>query len=213
MGDEIDETPEGLRVDLHVVPVRPTSHRAARALDRFGECNLDVLAHRVRPCGTEGAFEAGDAFYGKGAHVLRDVVSSCIVLRRQHPCFSSPPSRPRGSLSEPRVAKATFPGGVGFVHSVRGSRRTSEERAGDGRYSCNGVHADETISRKSCSRGITPSSAAMRRELATSTAGSPARRGPIFMGIARPVTDRATSITCLTLYPAPPHPRLYAPPA
>ena len=50
-----------------------------------------------------------------------------------------------------------------------------------------------------CCVGFHPSSRVMRPELAMSTAGSPARRGPLVTGISLPVTRRAQSMTCFTL--------------
>src|SRR4051812_22082921 len=220
MSDEIDETPERLRMDLDIIPVGAAPDCAARALDCVRECSHDVLAHRVCPLGAEGTFEPRDTFFGESAHVLRNVVSTRVVLRRQHSCvllaagsrprFPSANAGPQGTHSAPMWESCT-PCEAG--EGRRGTEQTPAVGRYGQRYSCNGSHAEETISRRSWSRGFHPSSAAIRVELATSTAGSPARRGPILTGIARLVTERATSITCLTLYPAPPQPRLYAPPA
>src|SRR4051794_34601165 len=55
---------------------------------------------------------------------------SCVA---SIPAFSSPLFAVSVPLCERRVARDTFPDYVGIVHSVRGRRRTTGERAGDRR--------------------------------------------------------------------------------
>jgi hypothetical protein len=58
---QVDETAHLLRMDLHVVAVRPPADGSARPGDRLLERRLDVLPHPVRPGHREGIPVNGDA--------------------------------------------------------------------------------------------------------------------------------------------------------
>ena len=64
-------------------------------------------------------------------------------------------------------------------------------------------HASDTMSSSAGLSGIQPSSDRMRSLDATSTGGSPARRGDSTAGIWQPVTNRAASTTSRTENPVP----------
>jgi hypothetical protein len=71
--DEVDEAPQLLGVDLHVVAVGAAAHGAAGPGARLLESGLDVLAQPVGPLLGEGPLPCGDAVLVQVRHVPRHV--------------------------------------------------------------------------------------------------------------------------------------------
>jgi hypothetical protein len=100
MRDQIHKPPDVLRVNLHVITLRPPSHRAAGALQRFLEKDGEVLAEFLRPLPAERGLHGNDPTAIKATHDARNIeLPHLRLLRYAHMSSDRPVPLPAGFLA------------------------------------------------------------------------------------------------------------------